>query len=61
MTPEKNFLLCCPVWLVFKNENTRTMCEICSNLEIKTPEKRHDVDFMNNFALISHIVMVFPI
>ena len=61
MTPEKLVLLYCPVWSVFKNESTRTMCEICSNLEIKTPEKRHDVIFNNNFALISHIAPVFPI
>ena len=25
----------------FNNENTRTMCEVCSKLTIKTPERRH--------------------
>ena len=27
------------------NENTRKRCEICSKLIIKTPERRHIVDF----------------
>ena len=27
--------------LKVNNENTRTMCEICSKLTIKAPERRH--------------------
>ena len=32
-----------PSWQLFKvsNRNTRTMCEICSKLTIKTPEQSH--------------------
>ena len=44
------------------NRNTRTTCEICWKLAIKTPERRHwrrsDV-FNVNFQHISHIVLVF--
>ena len=32
----------------FNNRNTRTRCEICSKLTIKTPERRH-------WRLISHL------
>ena len=39
--------------LKVNNRNTRTRCEICSKLTIKTPERRH------NFELISHLVLVF--
>ena len=41
------------------NGNTRTMCEICSKLTIKTPE-RSDV-FIVNFEQILHIVIMFPL
>ena len=44
------------------NRNTRTMCEICSKLTIKSPERRHlrsSGVFIVNFAQISHIVLVF--
>ena len=27
--------------LKVNNRNTRTRCEICSNLKVKTPERRH--------------------
>ena len=36
------------------NRNTRTMCEICSKLTIKTPER-----LFVNFEHISHLVLVF--
>ena len=40
------------------NRNTRTRCEICSKLTIKTPERRYGV-FIVNFEYISHLVLVF--
>ena len=44
------------------NRNTRTRCEICSNLTIKTPEwrqwRRSGV-FIVNFEDILHLVLVF--
>ena len=40
------------------NRNTRTRCEICSKLRIKTPERRSGV-FIVNFENISHLVLVF--
>ena len=44
------------------NGSIRTMCEICSELTIKTPERRHDVVLMPLLLTlnISHIVLVFP-
>ena len=44
------------------NRNTRTRCEICSRLTIKTPERRHwhrSGVFIVNFELVSHLVLVF--
>ena len=44
------------------NRNTRTKCEICSKLTIKTPERRHwrrSGAFIVNFEHISHFVLVF--
>ena len=44
------------------NGNTRTRCEICSKLTIKTPERRQwrlSGVFIVNFELISHLVLVF--
>ena len=44
------------------NRSTRTRCEICSKLTIKTPERRHwrrSVFFIVNFEHISHLVLVF--
>ena len=43
MTPER-YPLTLPAgihWLKLNNGNIRTMCEICSKLTIKTPERRH--------------------
>ena len=44
----------------FKNENIRTICEICSKLTIKTLERRHwcrSSVVIVNFEQISHIVV----
>ena len=48
--------------LKFNNRNTRTQCEICSKLTIKTVERRHwrrSAVFIVNFEHISHLVLVF--
>ena len=48
--------------LKVNNRNTRTSCEICSKLTIKTPERRylrHSGEFIFNFEHISHLVLVF--
>ena len=48
--------------LKVNNRNTRTRCEICSKLTIKTPERRHwrrSGVFIDNFEHISHFVLVF--
>ena len=37
------------------NRNTRKMCEICSKLTIKTPERRPSGVFIVNFEHISHL------
>ena len=44
------------------NRNTRTRCETCSKLTIKTPERRHWSRFgvfIVNLEHISHLVLVF--
>ena len=44
------------------NKNTRTRCEICSELTIKTPERRqwrHSGVFIVNFEHISYLVLMF--
>ena len=44
------------------NRNTRTRCEICLKLTIKTPERRQSRRsgaFIVNFDHISHLVLVF--
>ena len=47
----------------FNNENTRIICEIYSQLTIKTPDRRHwrrsDV-FIVKFENISQLDLVFP-
>ena len=48
--------------LKVNNRNTRTRCEICSNLTLKKPERRHwcrSGVFTVNFEYISHLVLVF--
>ena len=56
MTPAGNYMF------KVNNRNTRTRCEICSKLTIKTPERRYwrrsDV-FIVNFEHITHLVLVF--
>ena len=46
--------------LKVNNRNTRTRCEMCSKLTIKTPVRRSGV-FIVNFEHISHLVLVFPL
>ena len=48
--------------LKVNNRNTRTRCEICSKLTVKTPERRYwrrSSVFIVNFEHISHLVQVF--
>ena len=40
------------------SRNTRTRCEICSKLTIKTPDRRHGF-FIVNFEYVSHFVLEF--
>ena len=40
------------------NRNSRTMCEICSKLTKRTPERRHSGVFIVNFEHISRLVLV---
>ena len=50
--------------LKVNNRNTRTSCEICSKLTIKTPERRHwrcSGVFIVNFEYISHLALVFQL
>ena len=47
--------------LKVNNRNTRTRCEICSKLTMKTPEQRHwhrSGVCIVNFEHISHLVLV---
>ena len=47
---------------IVNNRNTRRRCEICSELTIMTPERRHwrrPGIFVVNFEHISHLVLVF--
>ena len=45
--------------LKIDNRSTRTRCEICSKLTIKTPKRRGSGVFSVNFEHISHFVLVF--
>ena len=48
--------------LKVNKRNTRTRCEICSELTIKIPERRQWLRssiFIVNFEYISHLVLVF--
>ena len=46
------------------NRNTRTRCEVCSKLTIKTPAQRHycrSFVFIVNFGHLLHLVLMFPL
>ena len=48
--------------LKVNNRNTRTRCEICTKLTIKTPERRQSLRsgiFIVNFIHISHLDLLF--
>ena len=48
--------------LKVKKRNTRTRCEICEKLILKTPERRYwhrSSVFIVNFEHISHLVLMF--
>ena len=45
----------------FNNGNTRTMCETCSKLTMKTAKPRRTDVFVVNFEQISRIVLVFSL
>ena len=48
--------------LEFNNKNTKTSCEVCSDLTKKTPERRQwrrSGVFIVNFDHILHLVLVF--
>ena len=48
--------------LEFNNKNTKTSCEVCSDLTIKTPERRQwrrSGVFIVNFDHILHLLLVF--
>ena len=50
--------------LIVNNRNTRTRCEICSKLTIKTLERHHwhrSGFFIVNFEHISHLVLKFQL
>ena len=49
---------------LFSKRNTRAMCEMCSRLTMKTPERHHQRSskvFIVYFEQISHMVLVFPL
>ena len=62
-TLAKLYLLPAGIYLLKVNiRNTRTRCEICSKLTIKTPERRQwcrSGVFIVSFEHISHLVLVF--
>ena len=50
--------------LKINSRNTRTRCEICSELTIKTPKRRHCcrfADFIVNFTQILNLLLLFPL
>ena len=52
------------IYMFKVNRNTRTRCEICSKLTIKTPEQhqwRRSFVFIVNFEHISHFALEFPL
>ena len=52
---QKNFVPANNYMFKINNRNTRTRCEICSKLTIKTPERR--LLTIVNFEHISHLVV----
>ena len=48
-----------PAGINLLKANSKTRCEICQKLTIKTPERRHSGVFVVNFEYISHHVLVF--
>ena len=51
------------IYLFKVNKRNRKICEMCSKLTIKTPERRHERHsrvLIVNFEFISHIPLVFP-
>ena len=63
MTPWRFNIYLAGIYLLkVNNKNTRTRCEKCSNLTMKTPELRQwhrPGVFIVNFEQISHLVLVF--
>ena len=50
------------IYLIKVNNGNRTLCEFCSKVTLKTPERRRrrrSEAFTVNFEQISHIVPVF--
>ena len=43
--------------LKVSNRNTRTMCEVCPKLSVKTPERRRSGVIFINLKHISYIVL----
>ena len=57
-----SYLPACIYLLKDNNGNTRTRCELCSKLTIKTPERRQwrrSGFFIVNFEDTSHLLLVF--
>ena len=55
-------MLACTYLLKLNNRKTRTRCELCSKLTLKTPERRQwrlSGVFIVNFEQILHLVLVF--
>ena len=58
------YIPACSYLFKVNNRNTKTRCEICSKLTIKTPERHHchhSGIFIVKSEDISHIVLVFPL
>ena len=43
------------------NKDTRTRCEMCSKLTMKTPEQNETTVFIVNFEYISHLFLEFQL
>ena len=54
-------MLACTYLLKLNNRKTRTRCELCSKLTLKTPERRQwrlSGVFIVNFEHISHLALL---